>query len=1388
MSTFKLQVHSRDLAIPVIGNMASHTGYDLVEYDNNGNVLSIRSVDLIEENGEIRFDISEKRSGKTYIIDGKTQAWPDVIHFDDDPNQAVDQDFAEDKHFYTADVPVADPQAMFDRIVFDAKFRNALAESNIDGEGINYQALGPNCNTWTNYIDTHFLGTDVFNRLPESDGIIYNYTGKNKTFNDCSEEKDIRNSSILEEISDRFFDKINDKIDFNYDNLQITLYNTTSAINPDTVTGFTARISDGTYNFLFDSNNSSGNYIEDLPNNDSYIIAGKGNNDTIIAGDGNDIVDAGSGEYETGVKKFANLGTGSDVYVGGTAIDNVNSGINDTGYGDSANDTNHIYLGAGSDEFHGGDGIDIVDGGSGNVSQIKNDLKNLGFINIENITSQSMTDSSSDTNTINLGAGNDEYRGGKGKDIVHGGADDDKIWGDDGENELYGEAGNDHLYGGKDKDIIDGGDDNDYIHGYDGNNELSGGTSNDHIYGGKDNDTINGGTGKDVMSPGTGINTIDCGQDNDQDIVAINNNAAGIDTIKNATPHDYISCNGGFNLETVEQVGNDVIIFGNNGNKIIFKDVKVDDSIPDENMPTLYQPDGTLLYWHNGQYQESATHFPPYIEEPEDIDYEAFLANAGSGSQNIVTGTNNYIILEESQDFTNATPSTTVMNASGEQVWFTSNATNSRYIGCNAGENITINRDNNNVFAKGGIDRISIASSNNHIDAGSGNDTIEIGNYRFYGNNNTINGGTGNDTINVSGSDNTIDGGADSDTITISSGTNNLIIGGTGNDTIKISTQNNIVEWKSGDGYDTVSANNNNLIRIKDMSLQDVLIQNNGTFGSFRIVSKNNNNQGVNFGSVKYYEVDGTQYNVENGLTLTQTDEDETIYGTNANDTIIGNKGNDTIYGYGGINTYVWNIGDGLDTIDGSGGTNHIKFGSNIKFEDLQIDYAGGNHGYDAFIYIKGNKEEGILYRDFLDPQRNIASLIFEDGTTVTNAGATYSPELKEPDMYNNITGSIWNDTMLGDDENNSLSGGDGDDVLIGGKGNDTLDGGEGNNTYIWNIGDGRDEISIRNSTLENKYGAIGISTIEFGEGISFEKLNFRGQHDKLFIYVGENDAEGIVLDEYRDKEHPVFLKFKDGSTVNLSTIGLTFQQTDEDNYMSGTFQDDIIHLSNNGGTAYGLFGNNIIYGGDGNDTIYGTPDFTNEGDIHGNNHLYGGKGNDFICGGNGKDYLEGEEGNDVLHGDENDDTLYGGTGDDDLFGGEGDDTYIYKLGDGNDYIFDEGGNDKIVFGEGITLDDLSFSRDRWSQYRSNVYIDISKTNSRIEICDQMNKEWGIDTLEFADGSQVNLKNITDQLTQAMNSFGADTSSTTDTLSNPTQDVSDMYSLAASQDLTRKAI
>lgn len=44
--------------------------------------------------------------------------------------------------------------------------------------------------------------------------------------------------------------------------------------------------------------------------------------------------------------------------------------------------------------------------------------------------------------------------------------------------------------------------------------------------------------------------------------------------------------------------------------------------------------------------------------------------------------------------------------------------------------------------------------------------------------------------------------------------------------------------------------------------------------------------------------------------------------------------------------------------------------------------------------------------------------------------------------------------------------------------------------------------------------------------------------------------------------------------------------------------------------------------------------------------------------------------------------------------GGYGDDSYEYDLGDGNDVIFDVSGNDTLAFGEGISAENVAFTRD----------------------------------------------------------------------------------------------
>ena len=341
-----------------------------------------------------------------------------------------------------------------------------------------------------------------------------------------------------------------------------------------------------------------------------------GGNDTIDAGAGNDTVYGidlnGDTEAAATSTKTINLGSGNDTYYGSNAKDTVTTTGTNT-----ENDTNYIYLGGGNDNFTGGDGIDIVDGGSGAT----------GWLSA--ISSESMTDSEETTNEIHLGGGNDEYRGGKGKDIVYGedgddkirtgngkdiihggdgddninagdgenevfgdagddriyggkdkdiiygGTENDNIYGKDGENELYGDEGNDYIRGGKDKDIIYGGIGNDDIYGEDGENELYGEEGNDDIYGGKDNDIIYGGIGNDNIHAYEGNNIIDLGVDDDYDSVSIHNTSSGIDTIYNATSKDRISNYEGYNLNTLQQIGNDVIVYGNNGNKIVFKNVQL---------------------------------------------------------------------------------------------------------------------------------------------------------------------------------------------------------------------------------------------------------------------------------------------------------------------------------------------------------------------------------------------------------------------------------------------------------------------------------------------------------------------------------------------------------------------------------------------------------------------------------------------------------------------------------------------------------------------------------------------------------------------------------------------------------------------------------------------
>lgn len=477
-----------------------------------------------------------------------------------------------------------------------------------------YDVNAPNCNTWTNYIDlTYIKGSQsVFDKLGGGW-----YPGKDKTFINSTSGDDLRDCKIIEDISRKFFELYS--ADFNFGNLSITLEDVKHYSNTMDPVGFVTRISDGVRSYLFDcevvnSYVQDGHYFEDNTPGGSYIVAGKGASETIIAGDGDDIIDAGAGEGETAVAKYVNLGGGDNLYVGGAAADEVNTGTDNSGSVANENNVNHVFLGAGSDTFYGGKGADIVDGGSGDLTR----LQALPQFIDSGVTTESMADDENAVNRINLGVGNDVYFGGKGKDAVYGGDGDDIIYGGDcpggfdGRNELYGEAGDDYICGGRSDDVI------------------SGGEGNDVIYGNGGNDVLMADAGSDIIYAGVGYNNIYCGEnDSCRDIVVLNNDVNGRDDIYNITSQDIICCVGGFDFS--RSLGYYSPLWGVKGNSINFQTTG-------DNVPLIYDADGKVYRWreaytdadgitHSSQYIDTGIRYPAYGDgEPEEEDLKKLLS------------------------------------------------------------------------------------------------------------------------------------------------------------------------------------------------------------------------------------------------------------------------------------------------------------------------------------------------------------------------------------------------------------------------------------------------------------------------------------------------------------------------------------------------------------------------------------------------------------------------------------------------------------------------------------------------------------------------------------------------------------------------------------------
>lgn len=101
--------------------------------------------------------------------------------------------------------------------------------------------------------------------------------------------------------------------------------------------------------------------------------------------------------------------------------------------------------------------------------------------------------------------GDDFLYGEQDADTLYGDVGNDVLWGGDGDDYLYGWWGKDTLFGDNGNDVLRGEQDDDVLYGWWGNDTLYGGTGNDQLFGEGGNDGLFGGTGWfDVLNGGAG--------------------------------------------------------------------------------------------------------------------------------------------------------------------------------------------------------------------------------------------------------------------------------------------------------------------------------------------------------------------------------------------------------------------------------------------------------------------------------------------------------------------------------------------------------------------------------------------------------------------------------------------------------------------------------------------------------------------------------------------------------------------------------------------------------------------------------------------------------------------------------------------------------------------
>ncbi|MEH2158485.1 beta strand repeat-containing protein [Nostoc sp.] len=879
-------------------------------------------------------------------------------------------------------------------------------------------------------------------------------------------------------------------------------------------------------NFISSGNNT----LNGGAGNDYLMAKGSSGNNLLSGGDGNDYLDiSGIPTYYGGIY----LSSGNNTLNGGAGDDTLraeDSTGNNFLFGDDGNDS--FYLNLENQTVDGGKGDDLLSvdysyyssatagitttfNPTTNIGSIKADTNQVSYKNIEqlNISGTEYNDrivGNSGNDTLSTGyGGNDTIDGGEGDDVLsvnyngstgaitttfnpttnigsikagtnqvsYKNIERLNILGTEYNDRIVGNSGNDTLSTGNGgNDTIDGGEGDDVLSvNYNGSAAIAttyNSTTNTgsirsganqvnyknierlNILGTEYNDRIVGNSGNDTLSGGVGNNTLTGGAGNDEFVY----NAEFVYKVNTDTITDFAGVGKGSNPSATVIASLDTLQFTSNG-------------FTAQNLQLTQNGNNLEITFEN--LANSKVILQNFKLEN--------LDNLAATSSRPAIGN----ILFYGQ--TSVTDSFDVFDANSTQTNLFNKNTVTFLNDLN--NNITgFDNSNDVINGQGGNDIIDGLSGNDIIRGGAGNDSLigGAGNDSLIGGagNNILDGDAGDDILNISGSisNNTLQGGVGDDRLSANASIgDNLLSGGDGNDSLDISGS---YMNRSSYSSDSRSTGNNTL---QGGAGNDTL-NGSGSTGD-NLLSGGDGNDSLNISGGHYYS-SSFDYSEDSRST--------------GNNTLQGGAGNDVLSGSGSTGNNLLSGGDGNDSLDISDSDPTLSIVNNTLNGDAGDDtlvaintkgnnLLSGGDGNDSFFLgiassgdvpsdlatqtVNGGNGNDSLSMYYNSATKGIASTF----NATTNTGSITADKYLV--NYNNIerlniSGTDYNDLIVGSNGNDTLTGGNGNDSLIGGNGTDTF--------VFYNYNEGVDDLYDFNATND----LIQISAFSFAGGLSIGSLS----------------------------------------------------------------------------------------------------------------------------------------------------------------------------------------------------------------------------------------------------------------------------------------------------------